>query len=62
MKVEFKKSFLSELKKLKNKSLKGTIANCIIQIEAARNISQIKNIKKLTGYISIIVLELAITG
>ena len=50
MKVEFKKSFLSELKKLKNKSLKGAIANCIIQIEAARNISQIKNIKKLTGY------------
>jgi len=48
--IEFKKSFLSELKKLKNKSLKGTIANCIIQVESAKNISQIKNIKKLSGY------------
>ncbi len=50
MKVEFKKSFLKELKKLKNKSLKNSIADCIVQVESAENISHIKNLKKLTGY------------
>jgi len=50
MKVEFKKSFLKELKKLKNKSLKNSIAECIIQVESAENIAHIKNSKKLAGY------------
>lgn len=50
MKVDFKKSFLKELKKLKNKSLKDNIAACIIQVENATTISQVKNLKKLAGY------------
>ncbi len=50
MKVEFKKSFLKELKKLKNKNLKNSIADCIIQVEFAKNPTDIKNLKKLTGY------------
>lgn len=50
MKVEFKKSFLKELQRLRNKSLKNSIAACIVQVEAADSISQIKNIKKLSGY------------
>jgi len=50
MKIEFKKSFLKELKKLKNKSLKANVAECILQVESAKNLSQIKNLKKLTGY------------
>lgn len=50
MKVEFKKSFLKELKKLKNKSLKNSIAESIIQVESAKNIAHIKNLKKLAGY------------
>ena len=50
MKVEFKKSFLKELKKLKNKSLKNLIVDAIIQVESAENIAHIKNLKKLTGY------------
>jgi mRNA interferase RelE/StbE len=50
MKTGFKKSFLKELKKLKNKHLKNAIAESIIQIESAENISQVKNLKKLTGY------------
>ena len=50
MKVEFKKSFLKELKKLRNKSLKHSIAECITEVESANNISHIKNLKKLTGY------------
>lgn len=50
MKVEFKKSFLKELKKIKNKSLQNSIEDCIIQVETAENILSIKNLKKLTGY------------
>ncbi len=50
MNIEFKKSFLKELKKLKNKSLKANVAECILQVESAKNLSQIKNLKKLTGY------------
>jgi mRNA interferase RelE/StbE len=50
MKVEFKKSFLKELKKLKDKKLKNSIAEAINQTELAENISQIKNLKKLAGY------------
>lgn len=50
MKTGFKKSFLKELKKLKNKNLKSAINECIIQVESAENITQIKNLKKLAGY------------
>lgn len=48
--VEFKNSFLKDLKKLKNKSLQHSIYHCIIQVESAESISEIKNIKKLKGY------------
>ena len=50
MKIDFRKSFLKELKKLKNKNLKNSIHECIVQVESAGNINQIKNIKKLAGY------------
>jgi len=50
MKVDFKKSFLKELKKLRNKSLKEDITACIEQVESVDSITQIKNLKKLSGY------------
>jgi len=50
MKVEFKKSFLKGLNKLKNKHLKNSIANCIIQVESAEKTTNIRNLKKLVGY------------
>ena len=50
MKVDFRKSFLKEVKKLRNKSLKDDIASAIVQVESAENITQIKNLKKLSGY------------
>ena len=50
MKIEFKKSFLSDLKKLKSKSLKDSVTDCIKQVESSVNLKQIKNLKKLTGY------------
>ena len=50
MRVEFKKSFLSDIKKLKSKSLKDSVSDCIKQVESSINLVQIKNLKKLTGY------------
>ncbi|MBS1647468.1 MAG: type II toxin-antitoxin system RelE/ParE family toxin [Bacteroidetes bacterium] len=50
MKIEFKKPFFKELKKIRSKSLKDNIASCIVQVESAENITQIKNLKKLVGY------------
>ena len=50
MKVEYKKSFLKDLKKLKNKILKKSILKCIEEVESSSNIRQITNLKKLTGY------------
>ena len=50
MKVEFKKTFLKDIKKLKNERLRNAIRISIVQVEAADNLSEIKNLKKLTGY------------
>jgi mRNA interferase RelE/StbE len=50
MNIEFKKSFLKDLKKLNNKNLKESIIECIEHVESAENISKVKNLKKLTGY------------
>ena len=50
MKVDFKQTFLKELKKLKNEKLKNSISDCINDIEEAKSSSQIKNVKKLSGY------------
>lgn len=50
MKVQFKESFLKELKKLQNKKLKDSIYECIVQAENAGKLSEIKNLKKLKGY------------
>ena len=50
MRVEFKKPFLKDLKKLKDKQLKELIFDCIVQVEAVQHLGQIRNLKKLTGY------------
>ena len=50
MKVDFKKSFLKEVKNLRNKHLHDLIVECIIQVESALSLHEIKNLKKLTGY------------
>ena len=50
MKVSFKKSFLKDIKKLKNNQLNDSIAACILQVESAASIQNIKNLKKLAGY------------
>lgn len=49
MKVGFKNSFLKELKKLKNKNLKNSLAACITQVEQTATIADIKY--KETGWL-----------
>lgn len=50
MKVVFKKSFLKEIKKIKNQKLKDAIFEAITNVELVDSISEIKNIKNLTGF------------
>lgn len=49
MNIDFKKSFLKDIKNLKNENLRKVILNCIVQVEAFTSISQIKNLKKLSN-------------
>jgi mRNA interferase RelE/StbE len=50
MKVDFKKSFIKDLKRIKNKSLQKSIYEIIVQVESASSLNQVKNLKKLAGY------------
>ena len=50
MKVVFKRSFLKALKKLKDPKLKNAIAESIEQIEASKNLPELKSVKKLQGF------------
>ncbi len=50
MNVQFKKSFLKEIKKITNKKLKDLIYDCIINVETAETSRSIKNLKKLVGF------------
>ena len=48
--IEFDKSFEKSLEKLKNKSLFPKIEKTIIEFENVKSLSELSNIKKLTGY------------
>ena len=50
MKVVYLKSFLDDIKKIKDKKLKKKIKEFILEINELENIDQIQNIKKLKGY------------
>ena len=50
MNVQFKKSFLKDLDKLKDQRLKDAVHKSIVNVELADNLSQVKNLKKLTGF------------
>jgi mRNA interferase RelE/StbE len=49
MKVEFTKSFLKDLKKIKDKRLKTSLSSVIQEVETAKQLLDISNCKKLTG-------------
>lgn len=50
MEVEFLKSFAKDLNKIKDKKLKRQIKDAILEVEKASSISEISNIKKLSGF------------
>ena len=49
MKVEFRRSFLKDVKALRDEPLKERIKAAIAQVESAASLQEIHNIKKLTG-------------
>lgn len=50
MKVEFKKTFLKDIKRLTDKRLQNAVAKAILQVETAETLAQVKGLKKLSGY------------
>jgi len=49
MNVEFKGSFLKDLKKIKEKQLQSQIRELIDKVETAGNMTELENVKKLSG-------------
>ena len=49
MNVEFKSSFVKDLKKIKEKQLQSQIRDLIEKIEASGNMIELENVKKLSG-------------
>ena len=49
MNVEFKSSFVKDLKKIKEKQLQSQIRELIEKVEASGNMIELENIKKLSG-------------
>jgi len=50
MKVEFLSKFNRDLDTISSKSLKKAVLNIILQVEAAKSLSEIPNTKKLSGH------------
>ena len=50
MKVIFLKSFLNDIRKVKDKRLKSKIREMILKIEAAKSLDEIAGVKKMKGY------------
>ncbi|OGW26525.1 MAG: plasmid stabilization protein [Nitrospirae bacterium GWC2_42_7] len=48
--VDFKASFHRDIKKLKDKEQAARLKEIISEIKSAKNISEIKNIRKMEGY------------
>ncbi len=49
MRVEFRKSFLKDLQRIRDAEIKKRLRHVIEQIEAAQTLSEIRGIKKLRG-------------
>ncbi len=50
MKVEFRESFLRDLKKIKDKKIRKEVKRIIDELESGFSQYNIKEIKKITGY------------
>jgi len=49
MNVEFKNSFVKDLKKIKEKQLQSQIRELIEKVESTENMTELENVKKLSG-------------
>ncbi len=49
MTTEFSSAFLKDLDKLQSKSVKNDVVQIILEVEAAKNLKEIRNLKKLKG-------------
>jgi len=49
VKVDFKKSFTNDLKKIKNKELRQRVRKSIEQVEQAPNLHAVHNLSRLSG-------------
>ena len=49
MKVEFKKSFVKDLERVRDKSLKERVRQTIERVEEAQTLQEIGNVKRLQG-------------
>lgn len=49
MNIEFKSSFIKDLKKIKEKQLQSQIRGLIEKVEASGNMIELENVKKLSG-------------
>jgi mRNA interferase RelE/StbE len=49
MKVEFRKSFLRDVKKIKDQRMRDQIQDAIVQVESANGPSDLGDLKKLAG-------------
>jgi len=47
--VEFKNSFVKDLKKIKEKQLQSQIRELIEKVESTENMTELENVKKLSG-------------
>ena len=50
MTVEFTRTFLKDIQKLTQNSIKSDIADIIVEVEKAALITEIRNVKKLKGH------------
>jgi len=50
MKTLYEKSFLRDLKKIKDKRLLKQVQKIIVQVESATLLTDLQNVKKLEGY------------
>lgn len=50
MKVEFLSHFNRDLDKIRNQNIKLAVQKVILKFESAQNISEIPNVKKLSGH------------
>ena len=49
MKIAFRKSFSRDLSKIEDRSLLGRVKQIIDSVEAAEDLQQISNVKRITG-------------